>query len=88
MTFVAAQAFSGVHVFPFSRREGTAAYYLPEQIPRQVKQDRSRRLIRLAEELGQAFLQQFPVVPSGYWWRSTRRPGSVKGSPSTTLGPD
>lgn len=60
MTFVAAQAFSGVHVFPFSRREGTAAYYLPEQIPRQVKQDRSRRLIRLAEELGQAFLQQFP----------------------------
>lgn len=59
MEFVAAQAFSGVHVFPFSRREGTDAYNLPGQVPRNIKQQRARALMGLSEELNQAFLARF-----------------------------
>ncbi len=44
-------AFSKMHVFPFSAREGTIAAHLPEQVPASVKQARSAHLRRLSEEL-------------------------------------
>ena len=38
------------HVFKYSRREGTKAAAMPDQIPEQVKNSRSGRLIRLGQE--------------------------------------
>lgn len=44
-------AFSKMHVFPFSAREGTIAAHLPEQVAASVKQARSAHLRHLSEEL-------------------------------------
>lgn len=44
LRFVAAAAFSGGHVFPFSPRPGTAAAKLPEPVANEVKKERSARL--------------------------------------------
>ena len=43
--------FLKVHVFPYSRRSGTPAYDFPEQVHEREKQERSRTMNALAEEL-------------------------------------
>ena len=52
--------FAAVHVFPYSRRPGTKADELPEQLSHAVKNRRAHEVQRLAEETGQAFLQVQP----------------------------
>ena len=47
--FLERVGFLRVHVFPYSRREGTAAYSFPDQVHEREKQDRSRRMHRRAE---------------------------------------
>lgn len=44
LNFVVSQRFLKVHVFPYSRRAGTAAYDMPGQLPESEKLDRSRRM--------------------------------------------
>ena len=51
LTFVREMAFSRLHVFPFSPRPGTPAASYPDQVPRAVKEYRSRRMIELGREL-------------------------------------
>jgi len=41
---------SAIHVFPYSRRKGTLAYDMPEQIPEHTKKERSRALNLLGKE--------------------------------------
>ena len=43
--------FLKVHVFPYSRREGTAAYDFPDQLPEHEKEARSRRMTAAVEEV-------------------------------------
>jgi len=43
--------FSKIHIFPFSARRGTPAADLPNQLPKTLKQERSRELARLETEL-------------------------------------
>ncbi len=43
------------HIFKYSRRQGTRAAAMPDQIPEQVKGERSERLIALGEENRRAF---------------------------------
>jgi threonylcarbamoyladenosine tRNA methylthiotransferase MtaB len=43
--------FSKIHIFPFSARRGTPAADMPEQLPKHVKQDRSRELVELEAAL-------------------------------------
>ena len=43
--------FLKAHVFPYSRRSGTPAYDFPEQVHEREKQERSRTMNALAEEL-------------------------------------
>lgn len=43
--------FLKVHVFPYSRRSGTPAYVFPDQVHEREKQERSRTMNALAEEL-------------------------------------
>lgn len=57
--FVESIGFGGLHVFPFSRREGTPAYDLPERVSRQVKRERVKKLIRLGDAMRNAFAQRF-----------------------------
>lgn len=51
MKFVTEQRFLKVHVFPYSRREGTAAYDFPDQIPEHEKEERSRRMTAAVESV-------------------------------------
>jgi len=49
--FLRKVGFLKVHVFPYSRRKGTPAYDFPGQIHERAKQDRSRRMNAVAEEV-------------------------------------
>ncbi|MDE8703213.1 tRNA (N(6)-L-threonylcarbamoyladenosine(37)-C(2))-methylthiotransferase MtaB [Adlercreutzia equolifaciens] len=46
--------FSKIHVFPYSRREGTPAAQRPDQVPPDVKAARAARLRQLSDELAAA----------------------------------
>ena len=43
--------FLKVHVFPYSRRSGTPAYDFPDQVHEREKQERSRRMNAVAEQV-------------------------------------
>ena len=47
--------FSRIHVFPYSRRDGTKAAVLPGQLSRQEKERRVRQLIAIGEETSRAY---------------------------------
>lgn len=53
--FVEALGLYEAHVFKYSRRAGTAADKMPNQVPEAVKNQRSEELIRLADGLSHAF---------------------------------
>lgn len=57
LDFVRRVAFSDMHVFPYSIREGTVAARLP-QTPEEIKQRRAMELTKLKDALKKAFLQQ------------------------------
>ena len=57
--FVEQMQFSRVHVFPYSRRAGTAAATFPNQIPDTVKHTRAQQMQAVAEASQRAFAQRF-----------------------------
>ena len=57
--FVQKIGLSGIHVFPYSERPGTAAAKMKEQIPRPVRESRAKQLIETAFSLRHAFVQKF-----------------------------
>ncbi len=59
MTFIKGIKFLKVHVFPFSKRKGTKAYDMVDQITKQVKSDRAKRLSHLSEKMTYDFLDTY-----------------------------
>ena len=53
--FVSEIGFYELHVFKYSRRKGTVADKMPDQIPEEVKNKRSEDLIALGKEMSEAF---------------------------------
>ena len=51
MQFVEQIGFAKVHVFPYSRREGTKAAEYPDQVPQTIKQARAAQLSALADRI-------------------------------------
>ena len=51
--------FNMLHVFPFSAREGTAAYLMKNQIDPSVKKERARTLISLSNNLWDEYVSKF-----------------------------
>ena len=51
LAFVTGQRFLKVHVFPYSRREGTPAFDFPEQVPEHEKEARSHRMSAAVEDV-------------------------------------
>ena len=47
--------FARIHVFPYSKREGTPAALMEGQLPKAVREERAQRLIALAEELAESY---------------------------------
>ena len=56
LTFVQSIGFAKVHIFPYSRRAGTAADKAPNQIPADLKKQRAAEMARLTEITTHAFL--------------------------------
>jgi threonylcarbamoyladenosine tRNA methylthiotransferase MtaB len=59
LAFVERMAFAKLHIFRYSRREGTAAAVLKGAVPPPAAQERSRRMHALGAALEQAFRQKF-----------------------------
>lgn len=59
MAFVNHIKFSEIHVFQFSKREGTPAATMPDQVDPAIKKVRSEQLIALAQQLGQEYKTSF-----------------------------
>ncbi len=51
--------FSKIHVFPYSKREGTVASTMNNQIPNEIKKERARRLINIDQELELSFNKKY-----------------------------
>ena len=51
--------FYQIHVFKYSRRDGTVAADMENQVDEQIKNERSEKLINLADELQTEYEQQF-----------------------------
>ena len=51
--------FNMLHVFPFSAREGTAAYFMKGQLDNSIKKARSHKLLELSKELWDKYTDQF-----------------------------
>ena len=51
--------FAELHVFPFSAREGTKAYDMPNQVKPEIKAERVEKLIKLSNELQSNFINKF-----------------------------
>jgi threonylcarbamoyladenosine tRNA methylthiotransferase MtaB len=69
--FIKQIGFGHIHIFTYSKREGTKAASLPDQVNNEVKKQRSRQLHELAEEMKLKFFEsnvgnEFPVLWEGY----------------------
>jgi threonylcarbamoyladenosine tRNA methylthiotransferase MtaB len=59
VAFCKEMRFARIHVFPFSPRPGTAAASMPNQVPDDVKKERTDRMLALAKESARQFHQGF-----------------------------
>ncbi len=59
MDFVEAVSLSGIHVFPYSERQGTPAATMDGVVPKSVREVRARKLIEKAAELRHAYAASF-----------------------------
>lgn len=59
LDFIQQCHFAGIHIFPFSRREGTPAASYPHQLPNKVKQERSREMQQIAVHSKQEYTKRF-----------------------------
>ena len=57
--FVEQVHFYEMHVFPYSRRQGTVADRMPDQVPESVKKERSHQMLTLAERMSQEYRDRF-----------------------------
>ncbi len=70
LDFIEAITFGHIHIFGYSRRQGTKAASLPEQIDDATKKQRSRQLHAVAETMKRDFMEKnlgqiFPVLWEG-----------------------
>ena len=57
--FVKVHQFSELHVFPYSKRTGTPAARMEDQVDEEVKNERVHRLITLSDQLAKEYASQF-----------------------------
>lgn len=55
--------FSKIHIFPFSARRTTPAADMPDQIPKQIKQERGRELSHVESQLRDAYFNSLRGMP-------------------------
>ncbi len=72
--FIEHTGFGHIHIFAYSRREGTNAATLPNQIPETVKKQRSRELHELTETMKRQFQWENIGRTTPVLWESQTEP--------------
>ncbi|CCE23418.1 tRNA (N(6)-L-threonylcarbamoyladenosine(37)-C(2))-methylthiotransferase MtaB [Methylotuvimicrobium alcaliphilum] len=72
--FIENTGFGHIHIFAYSRREGTKASTLPNQIPEAVKKQRSRELHELTETMKRQFQSENIGRTTPVLWESQTEP--------------
>lgn len=57
--FIKKHKFSELHVFPYSKRTGTPAARMEDQVDEEIKNERVHRLITLSDQLAKEYASQF-----------------------------
>ena len=65
--------FAALHVFPYSRRPGTLAARMPDQVPEAIKRARVQRMLELAQRLSDRFLQRLEGSVMPVLWERSRQ---------------
>ena len=80
LDFIQWCAFAAMHIFPYSKRPGTPAAAMPNQVPRGVKEERAREAAEEAARMEHSYLEQWDRVTvlfeeerDGLWWGHTRQ---------------
>ena len=68
-----------LHVFPYSKRPGTRAAVMPDQVQDSVKTDRVARLEALSADLHAAFVEANKGLPERVLWESSVKDGLMAG---------
>ncbi|TGE32542.1 tRNA (N(6)-L-threonylcarbamoyladenosine(37)-C(2))-methylthiotransferase MtaB [Desulfosporosinus sp. Sb-LF] len=63
LAFVKSCDFSGINVFPYSKRKGTPAADYPDQVLKKVKEQRVKDLLAVARDSQDAFVRRFIGKP-------------------------
>ena len=77
--------FSKMHIFPYSKRKGTPAEKMPNQIPETVKQRRCAQLTELDHKQQQKFLERFVGSAVEVLFEQTVEDGYIEGLTSNYL---
>lgn len=59
LKFIESCEFTGLHVFPYSRRAGTIAAEMPDQLPRSIKTARVQEIIALGQRSRANYIDRF-----------------------------
>ena len=70
LDFVQEIGFSRLHVFSYSARPGTAAANMPGHLPKEVKKERTTRMIALGERLSLAFHRRYEQDTRPVLWEA------------------
>lgn len=70
MAYVQEIGFTRLHVFTYSPRPGTAAARMPGQVSKEVKRERTRRMIELGQALSLAFHRSYEGQVLDVLWES------------------
>ena len=68
-----------LHVFPYSKRPGTRAAVMPDQVQESVKTERVARLEALSADLHAAFVAANKGLPERVLWESSVKDGQMSG---------
>jgi threonylcarbamoyladenosine tRNA methylthiotransferase MtaB len=68
-----------IHVFPYSRRPGTRAAVMPDQVQDSVKTERVARLEALCTQLHDSFVAENKGLPERVLWESSVKDGLMGG---------
>ena len=68
-----------IHIFPYSKRPGTRAAAMPDQVPEPVKSERVARLEALCKELHDSFVARHKGKREQVLWESDRKDGKMAG---------
>lgn len=68
-----------IHIFPYSKRPGTRAAEMPDQVPEQVKKERVDRLEEICNELHDSFVEENKGIAEKVLFESSDRNGMMAG---------